>query len=629
MWPGKFFSTETSKLRLHPVEMPLPPSVSPANKRPSRKLDWSAIRSRLPTPATWWEVASLFVFMAFFVLYGVTPLLGGAGLGLVGADEPRYAQIAHEMLQKLNGAHSLREQLSAGVTPYLYGRPWLEKPALYYWRAMFVFRDFGVSDWAARLPSSSFALWLVGLTYLHMRRFRPGGHLDAALITAACVGVLGFSRGASTDMQLAAPLSIGFLGWYAWYETKSKFWLFDIYFFTAVATLAKGPVAPFLVLVIIGCFAILRKEWWIFWKSLWWPGILLYFSIVLPWFIAVQHQNPTFFEEFFLEHNLERFATNRYQHMQPFYYYLIVVLIALMPWTVIAVRAMVDGVRTSVIEWRIRHSAPGDGKTIGVSRPGDAFPEFLVLWALIPIVFFSLSKSKLPGYILPALPPITILTGDYLFRVRAKGLQRWILLGHVLLVGVVTAAVLLLPWFVAHGMKAMPPVHASAVAGITALSAAVLILLVVQRWGVARLRLATCSVMVVLLFFLYGVGPFFGIPEVAASKRTIELMDRSYSARPLAEKLGTMFPAGETVAVFRVRRDMEYGLAFYRNHEVANYDEVGVPSEEHVLVVRVAGKGGVDLRSQEALAEYLEGRHYEQLFQWPEQELVVYLVGSR
>ena len=552
-------------------------------------------------------------------------------MGLVGADEPRYAQIAHEMLDKLNQAHTFRGELSAYVTPYLYGKPWLEKPALYYWRAMLVFRDFGVHDWVARLPSSSFALWLVGLTYLHMRRFRRGGHLDAALITAACVGLLGFSRGASTDMQLAAPLSIGLLGWYAWYETKSKFWLFDIYFFTAVATLAKGPVAPFLVLVIVGAFAVLRREWWIFWKSLWWPGIALYFAIVLPWFIAVQHQNPTFFDEFFLQHNLERFATNRYQHQQPIWYYVVVVLLATMPWTVIAMRALVDGARKSVVEWRIRHARMGklDSGKIAESQPGDAFPEFLVLWALIPILFFSVSQSKLPGYVLPSIPPITILTGDYLFRSRGRGLQRWVLLGHALLVGVVTAAVLLLPWYVKHGMKASPPAHAAVVAGISALSAAVLILLVVDRWGVERLRLATCSVMVVLLLFLYGVGPFFGIPGVAASKRTIEMLDRVYSARPLAERLSTLVPPSETVAVFRVRRDMEYGLAFYRNHAVANYDEVGVPPEEHVLVVRVAGKGGVDLRSQAALSEYLEGRHYEQLFGWPDQELVVYLVGAR
>jgi 4-amino-4-deoxy-L-arabinose transferase-like glycosyltransferase len=294
-------------------------------------------------------------------------------------------------------------------------------------------------------------------------------------------------------------------------------------------------------------------------------------------------------------------------------------------------RALVDGARKSVVEWRIRHARMGklDSGKIVESQPGDAFPEFLVLWALIPILFFSVSQSKLPGYVLPSIPPITILTGDYLFRSRGRGLQRWVLLGHALLVGVVTAAVLLLPWYVKHGMKASPPAHAAVVAGISALSAAVLILRVVDRWGVERLRLATCSVMVVLLLFLYGVGPFFGIPGVAASKRTIEMLDRVYSARPLAERLSTLVPPSETVAVFRVRRDMEYGLAFYRNHAVANYDEVGVPPEEHVLVVRVAGKGGVDLRSQAALSEYLEGRHYEQLFGWPDQELVVYLVGAR
>src|SRR5579859_1229708 len=331
-----------------------------------------------------------------------------------------------------------------------------------------------------------------------MRRFRRGGHLDAALITAACVGILGFSRGASTDMQLAAPLSIGLLGWYAWYETKSKFWLFDIYFFTAVATLAKGPVAPFLVLLIVGAFAVLRREWWIFWKSLWWPGIVLYFAIVLPWFIAVQHQNPTFFNEFFLQHNLERFATNRYQHQQPIYYYLVVVLLATMPWTVIAMRAVVDGVRMSLVEWRIRHAHLGKfvPKKIGETQPGDAFPEFLVLWALIPIFFFSFSQSKLPGYILPSLPPITILTGDFLYRARGRGLQRWVLLGHAALCGVMAMFALLLPWFVGHGPE-MPPTRALVVALLASAGAALLIVVVVKGYGVARLRLATTGVLAV------------------------------------------------------------------------------------------------------------------------------------
>jgi 4-amino-4-deoxy-L-arabinose transferase-like glycosyltransferase len=582
-------------------------------------------RPRLPHWAGAAEAAVFLAFTLFFLLYGQTPFTGGAGLGLVGADEPRYAQIAHEMLDRFDAAETVKGKLIACVTPYLYGKPWLEKPALYYWRAMFVFKDFGVHDWAARLPSTTFSFVMVALIYLHMRRFRPGGHLDAALITVACVGIISFARGASTDMQMAAPLAIGLLGWYAWYETDSKFWLFDIYFFTGVATLAKGPVAPFLAIAIVAAFAFLRREWSILRRTLWWPGVALYFAMVLPWFIAVQRQNPTFFREFFFEHNLLRFATDRYQHVQPFWYYVPVALLAIMPWTVIAVRALADGIQTSVREWRLRHSSvckPCAG------APGDAFPEFLVLWALIPIVFFSFSRSKLPGYILPSIPPIAILTGDYLFRRRQAGLNRWVLLGHVMLCGVTTMAVLLLPWFVAHGSQ-MPPTNAIVAAALAACGAALLILVVVNGFGVARLRLVTTGVLVVLVFFLYGVGPFFGSPEVVATKRVIHLLDRSYSARLLADRLAAYASASETIAVFRVRRDTEYGLSFYRNREVVNYEESGVPDEQHLLVVRVSGRGGVDLHTQEALDEYFEGRHFEQLFTWPEQGLVIYMVGGR
>ncbi len=581
-------------------------------------------RSRLPK---WPVIAEVSVFLAFtvlFLLYGVVPIFGGAGMGLLGADEPRYAQIAHEMLVRFDSAPTLKDRLSSCVTPYLYGRPWLEKPALYYWRAMFLFQDFGVHDWSARLPSTTFAFIMVGLIYLHMRRFRPGGHLDAALITVTCAGIIGFARGASTDMQMAAPLAIGLLGWYAWYETDSKFWLYDIYFFTGLATLAKGPVAPLLAGLIITAFAFLRRDWKMLIRTLWWPGIVLYFAMVLPWFIAVQHQNPTFFREFFLEHNLERFATDRYQHAQPFWYYLVVVVLAVMPWTVIAVRALIDGIQTSAAEWRLRYTR----NLKPVNRPGDAFPEFLVLWALIPIVFFSFSQSKLPGYVLPSIPPIAILTGDYLFRRRKPGLSRWVLGGHAFLCAAMTMAAFMLPWFVAHGRQ-MPPAQVITPAALAAIGAALLILIVTHGFGVVRLRLATTGVLVVLLLFLYGVGPFFFIPQISATKHVINLLDRSYSVRPLADRVAEFVPPDGVVAVFRVRRETEYGLSFYRNREVVNYDDSGVPDEQHLLVARMTGRNGVDLHTSEALEDYLAGRQYEQLFSWPEQGLDVYLVGAR
>ncbi|MBV8632242.1 MAG: glycosyltransferase family 39 protein, partial [Silvibacterium sp.] len=230
----------------------------------------ASLRARFPAVETVLEAATLFILTAFFLFYGLVPIFGGDGIGLVGADEPRYAQVAREMLRRRDF-----------ITPILWGKPWLEKPALYYWRAMFAFREFGVHDWSARLPSASFAFILVTLIYLHIRRFRRGGQLDAALITASCAGILSFARGASTDMQLAAPFSIGMLGWYAWYETDSKFWLFDIYFFVGAATLAKGPVAPVLAILILFAFALLRREWSILRRTIWWPGVILYLAMVL------------------------------------------------------------------------------------------------------------------------------------------------------------------------------------------------------------------------------------------------------------------------------------------------------------------------------------------------------------
>jgi 4-amino-4-deoxy-L-arabinose transferase-like glycosyltransferase len=564
------------------------------------------LAKRFPVLHDTLEAISLFSFTAFFLFYGLVPVFGGDGLGLVGADEPRYAQIAREML----GRHDY-------ITPVLWGRPWLEKPALYYWRAMFAFLEFGVHDWSARLPSASFAFILVALIYLHLRRFRPGGQLDAALITASCAGIIGFARGASTDMQMAAPFCIGMLGWYAWYETDKKFWLFDLYFFVGVATLAKGPVAPAMALVIIFTFTALRREWSLLRRTLWTPGILLYFAMVLPWYIAVQQRNPDFLRVFFLEHNLERFATNRYMHGQPVWYYIPVMLLALMPWSVIAMRALVEAIRQSMAEWRARFAKH---HYVGHTRWGDAFPEFLVLWTLYPIVIFSLSRSKLPGYILPAIPPLTILTGDYINRNRQKGLDLWLLLLHALLSAVTIVLVLLLPWRIGHP-GTMPPANILLAAICSGFAATLLILIVVARFGISRLRLVTMVPLIIMLLFIFGVGPFFGLPGLSSTKKNIRLLDAAYSARPLAAVISQIALPREGVSVYKVRRDVEYGLSFYRNHRVDDYELDGIPAEEHILITRET--------YADQLHTLLVGRSYQPLFSYPAQNLAVYQVFAK
>jgi 4-amino-4-deoxy-L-arabinose transferase-like glycosyltransferase len=489
--------------------------------------------------------------------------------------------------------------MAGTVTPILYGKPWLEKPALYYWRTMEFYKEFGVSDWSARLPSATGALAMVILAFLHLRRFRPGGHLDAALIMVSSVAIVAFARGASTDMQLAAPFSMGMLGWYAWYETGKKFWLFDLYFFGAAATLAKGPIAPVMALAIIMLFLGLRREWSALRRTIWIPGVLLYLLMVLPWYVAVQRRNPTFVYEFFLQHNIERYTTNLYQHHQPFYFYALVLILGLMPWTALALRALVDGLQISMAEWKVRHKPK---RYIGHVRAGDAFPEFLVLWALFPIIFFSFSGSKLPGYILPSIPPIAILTGDYLFRIRREGIPNWLLNSHAAATGFLTFVLLLCPQYMVY-QRIIPAPRAFVWAAVLGILVAVAILVVVRRFGVERIRLATIIPLAGLLFFLLGMNG--------------HLLDLNYSARPLAEEIAKAAPDASMVAEFDVRRDLVYGLAFYRNQSIVDARN-GVPEAAGILVIPT--------RDAPQLGALLRGRVYQQLFLYQTQGLSVYKV---
>src|SRR5450631_2728016 len=185
------------------------------------------------------DLIALIAFCGFLFFAGLQVI------GLLGADEPRYAQIAREMFARHDWA-----------TPVLGGQTWLEKPPLLYWGEMLAYKAAGgVTGWAARLPSAVLCTLMVFFIYVWARRFRRGMQLDAALITAASVMIVGFGRGASTDMPLTAMFTIALLSWWSWYESQSHTWLLVFYAFVGLATLAKGPVAAFLAGLIIVAFA--------------------------------------------------------------------------------------------------------------------------------------------------------------------------------------------------------------------------------------------------------------------------------------------------------------------------------------------------------------------------------------
>jgi 4-amino-4-deoxy-L-arabinose transferase-like glycosyltransferase len=273
-----------------------------------------------------------------------------------------------------------------------------------------------------------------------------------------------------------------------------------------------------------------------------------------------------------------------------------------MPWTVIAVRALVEAIASSVAEWKVRVNPK---RYLGHSRAGDAFPEFLVLWALFPIAFFTFSKSKLPGYILPSIPPLTILTGDYLNRIRRAGLPKWLMWSHAAACSLVTFVLVLAPQHMVY--ETLVP---SASWLLSASAAALLVLFAVVQTirigGIAQVRSATLFPVLAALVFLLG---FHGAD-----------LDLNYSARPLAREMQRDAPDVRLVAVENVRRDIVYGLAFYRNEEPVDYgkDGASIPPGEHLLVVPA--------NEATPLEHWLAGRVYEPLFLYESQGLEVYKV---
>jgi len=523
------------------------------------------------------DLVSLIAFCGFLFFAGLQVI------GLLGADEPRYAQVAREMLSRHDW-----------VTPTLWGQPWLEKPPLYYWGAMLAYKATGsVTGWAARLPSAVLCTLMVFFIYLWARRFRRGMQLDAALIAAASAIVIGFGRGASTDMPLTAMFTIAMLSWWGWYESQNRAWLLAFFAFAGLGTLAKGPIAAFLAGLIIVAFAALRRDWRLVLRTLWLPGIAAYLAVILPWFIAVQSANPEFFRVFILEHNLARYTSDLYRHRQPFWYYLPVALIGLLPWTIFVVTAVVDAVR----DWRFSVSEP---------QAREDLRTFLALWFLLPILFFSLSQSKLPGYILPAIPAGAILLADFVRRREEAGDKpaTWLVTMHAVLCVALMVAALIVPFKLVHQPVSTPAL----IVGTTLAVIGVLsVCLSLRTQGYRLLRFVTLvPVLIAFALVLKGTAP---IVDALQSARPVEL-------RLAAATLGEV----PTVAVYDVSRSIEYGLGFYRNHQIANYGRNEVPDGEHVVVAAAGSKTELEFR--------LKGRKVTPLGGYAPQKLDFYLVSA-
>ena len=314
-------------------------------------------------------------------------------IGFVGPDEPRYAWIARDMAET-----------GDWVTPRLYGKPWFEKPPLFYWGAALSFKLFGVSEAAARLPSAISALLAtLALAWLALRLYGKETARWLLLLLPTSVGMIGFSHAAATDMPFSGMLTIAMvcaaivLG-----LTRDEdspilprtpwFALILFGFFLGLAVLAKGPAAIILSGGAVFFWALFTKRWRDAFRLFHPAAIAAFCLTALPWYILCARRNPDFFRIFIIEHNFKRFLTPEFQHIQPFWYYGLVLLVAVFPWTAIFLWTLLAG---SFQLWRTRIVSHSTG--------------FFLSWAMFCVAFFSISQSKLPGYILPAIPALGLI----------------------------------------------------------------------------------------------------------------------------------------------------------------------------------------------------------------------------
>jgi 4-amino-4-deoxy-L-arabinose transferase-like glycosyltransferase len=459
-------------------------------------------------PSTLAKRGSILLFLVFILFY----FYGLGHLPFIGPDEPRYAQVAREMFLRRDW-----------ITPTLGGYLWFEKPALLYWLTIVAFKLFGISEWSARAVGAICGLLTVAAVYWIGTRTsdknQQAGAIGfwCALVAGTSGGLIAFSRAVSFDivvtMTIAWALAFFFAAELEADESLRRRWLVGLYFAIGLSLIAKGLVGLVIPIGVIGVYYTLcgkapardlRPS------ALW--GIPLALIVAASWYAPMFWKHGTlFFDEFIIKHHFERFATNKYHHPGRIYYYLLILPLLALPWSALLVDGLLQARKTF---WK--------GSDDRVNR----LQTFALAWILFPLIFFSLSRSKLPGYILPVLPAVALLAGSRLALFNSESKNNWAIRATGAL-GLVCA--IALPVFAWQSGK----VSVRAALIMAMLSGVVGLLALLSRRGKKTVAILIGAVtFAIVLVVLSSVAP--GITDTESSRRLIQLADeRGYAHAPL------------------------------------------------------------------------------------------------
>lgn len=329
-------------------------------------------------------------------------------------------------LDEGRNATCAREMMLAGdwIVPTFNGQLRDHKPVLLYWLQIFCYQIGGVDEGMARLPSAIAGLLTLFVVYeLGRRMFSKTTGLLAGLAAASSPMLVGAARFANPDALLNLFTALTMLmAWIAFHRPNSlTFALMGAS--SGMAVLAKGPVGLVLPATAWIVFLVWERRWTMLLdRRLGW-GTLAFILIALPWYIlvgAVTHAN--FLTGFIMKHNVDRFMATMEGHRGSIFYYPVVMLAGSMPWSLFAAGTVWATFWSCVRTPRPRWQAAWDRAADPAGRGGTSAYRFLACWVLTYLVFFSISATKLPNYVLPVIVPWTLLTARFLDRWRKESL---------------------------------------------------------------------------------------------------------------------------------------------------------------------------------------------------------------
>jgi len=307
---------------------------------------------------------------------------------LIPSDEGRYAEMAREMLVT-----------GDWVTPRYNGYKYFEKPPLQVWATAITFQVFGIGDWQARLWSALtgfLTILAIGFTGTRIYNARAGWLAAVVLASSPMWVISGHFN--SLDMGLSAFLVAALCSLLFAQTTDNKSssrnWMWICWVFMALATLSKGVIGAAIPAMVLIAYSISTWDWKIWTRLRLLSGLILFLLITAPWFVLVAQRNPEFLEFFFIHEHLQRFTQDAHSRTGPIYYFVPLVLIGILPWVL---------------------QIPGSIAQAWQERRGEFSSGWLlVCWSVMIFAFFSVSHSKLPGYIIPIFPALALLIGNRL-----------------------------------------------------------------------------------------------------------------------------------------------------------------------------------------------------------------------